>query len=149
MLEIKNIRKAFNGQEILKGVDIKVNKGDVVTILGPSGSGKTTLLRCINFLEKADEGTMVFACMASLLVGFGMALASVATSTYAVEVASEQDYPMKEVERRSYEKSTYFNYLSHSHSADCMFKKSIRSASTDSVNGGWGKYGDRSGLAAG
>lgn len=60
MLEIKNIRKAFDGQEILKGVDIKVNKGDVVTILGPSGSGKTTLLRCINFLEKADEGTMMF-----------------------------------------------------------------------------------------
>lgn len=60
MLEIKNIRKAFDGQEILRGVDIRVNKGDVVTILGPSGSGKTTLLRCINFLEKADEGTMIF-----------------------------------------------------------------------------------------
>lgn len=60
MLEIKNIRKAFNGQEILKGVDIHVNKGDVVTILGPSGSGKTTLLRCINFLERADERTMIF-----------------------------------------------------------------------------------------
>ena len=60
MLEIKNIRKSFDGQEILKGVDIKVEKGDVVTILGPSGSGKTTLLRCINFLEKPDEGTMVF-----------------------------------------------------------------------------------------
>lgn len=60
MLEIKNIRKSFVGQEILKGVDIKVEKGDVVTILGPSGSGKTTLLRCINFLEKPDEGTMVF-----------------------------------------------------------------------------------------
>lgn len=60
MLEINNIRKAFDGQEILKGVDIKVNKGDVVTILGPSGSGKTTLLRCINFLEKADKGTMIF-----------------------------------------------------------------------------------------
>lgn len=60
MLEIKNIKKAFDGQEILKGVDIKVEKGEVVTILGPSGSGKTTLLRCINFLEKADEGTMMF-----------------------------------------------------------------------------------------
>lgn len=60
MLEIKNIKKAFDGQEILKGVDIKVEKGDVVTILGPSGSGKTTLLRCTNFLEKADEGTMMF-----------------------------------------------------------------------------------------
>lgn len=60
MLEIKQIRKSFDGQEILKGVDIRVNKGDVVTILGPSGSGKTTLLRCINFLEKADEGSMIF-----------------------------------------------------------------------------------------
>lgn len=60
MLEIRNIKKSFDGQEILKGVDIRVEKGDVVTILGPSGSGKTTLLRCINFLEKPDEGTMVF-----------------------------------------------------------------------------------------
>lgn len=60
MLEIKNIKKSFDGQEILKGVDIRVEKGDVVTILGPSGSGKTTLLRCINFLEKPDEGIMVF-----------------------------------------------------------------------------------------
>lgn len=51
MLEIRTIKKSFDGQEILKGVDIKVGKGEVVTILGPSGSGKTTLLRCINFLE--------------------------------------------------------------------------------------------------
>ena len=42
------------------GVDLTVEKGDVVSILGPSGSGKTTLLRCINFLEKADEGELVF-----------------------------------------------------------------------------------------
>lgn len=60
MLEIKNIKKSFDGQEILKGLDINVERGDVVTILGPSGSGKTTLLRCINFLEKPDEGTMIF-----------------------------------------------------------------------------------------
>lgn len=60
MLEIKNIKKSFDGQEILIGVDINVEKGDVVTILGPSGSGKTTLLRCINLLEKPDQGTMVF-----------------------------------------------------------------------------------------
>ncbi len=56
MIEIKNIHKAFGKNEVLKGVDIKVEKGDVVVILGPSGSGKTTLLRCINFLEKADDG---------------------------------------------------------------------------------------------
>lgn len=58
MLEVKNIHKSFHGVEVLKGVDIQVNKGDVVVILGPSGSGKTTLLRCMNFLEKADRGTL-------------------------------------------------------------------------------------------
>ncbi|EKQ58127.1 MULTISPECIES: amino acid ABC transporter ATP-binding protein [unclassified Clostridium] len=59
MIEIKGIHKKFGKNEVLKGVDIKVNKGEVVVILGPSGSGKTTLLRCINFLEKADEGELV------------------------------------------------------------------------------------------
>jgi len=61
MLEIKNIHKAFQKNEVLKGVSIKVDKGDVVVILGPSGSGKTTLLRCINFLERADQGEIIFA----------------------------------------------------------------------------------------
>lgn len=60
MIEIKNIKKKFGDLEVLKGVDVSVNKGDVVAILGPSGSGKTTLLRCMNFLEKTDEGTMIF-----------------------------------------------------------------------------------------
>ena len=58
MLEVKNIHKSFHDVEVLKGVDIEVDKGDVVVILGPSGSGKTTLLRCMNFLEKADKGTL-------------------------------------------------------------------------------------------
>lgn len=60
MLEIKNIKKSFGDTEVLKGVDISVSKGEVVAILGPSGSGKTTLLRCINFLETASDGTMIF-----------------------------------------------------------------------------------------
>ena len=60
MLEVKNIHKSFEGVHILKGIDLKVEKGDVIAIIGPSGSGKTTLLRCMNFLEKADEGTMNF-----------------------------------------------------------------------------------------
>ena len=60
MLEIKNVHKAFDGLEVLKGVSLEVNKGDVVAILGKSGSGKTTLLRCINFLETADHGELVF-----------------------------------------------------------------------------------------
>ena len=60
MLEIKNIHKAFDGLGVLKGVSLSVEKGDVVAILGKSGSGKTTLLRCINFLETADDGKLVF-----------------------------------------------------------------------------------------
>ena len=60
MLEIKNIKKSFGPLEVLRGVDLKVEQGDVVAILGPSGSGKTTLLRCINFLETADDGVMIF-----------------------------------------------------------------------------------------
>lgn len=60
LLQITNLRKAFQGNEVLKGVDITVEKGDVIVILGPSGSGKTTLLRCMNFLEQSDSGTMVF-----------------------------------------------------------------------------------------
>ena len=60
MLEVKNVKKSFGGLQVLKGVSLSVNKGDVVAILGPSGSGKTTLLRCMNFLEMADEGQMTF-----------------------------------------------------------------------------------------
>ena len=60
MLEIRNLRKAFGPLQVLKGIDLDVNKGDVVAILGSSGSGKTTMLRCMNFLERADAGTMDF-----------------------------------------------------------------------------------------
>ena len=60
MLKITGIKKSFGKTEVLKGVDITVNKGDVVAVLGPSGSGKTTMLRCINFLETADSGELEF-----------------------------------------------------------------------------------------
>ncbi len=60
MLEAKNVHKGFDGIGVLKGIDLQVNKGDVVAILGPSGSGKTTLLRCLNFLERADQGELIF-----------------------------------------------------------------------------------------
>ena len=58
MLKVKNVHKSFGENEILKGVDLTVEKGDVVVIIGPSGSGKTTFLRCLDFLETADEGEM-------------------------------------------------------------------------------------------
>ncbi len=60
VLEIKDIHKSFGSLNVLNGVNLSVHKGDVIAILGPSGSGKTTLLRCINFLETADQGTMMF-----------------------------------------------------------------------------------------
>ena len=60
ILQVSNVHKSFDGKEILKGISLDVEKGDVVAILGPSGSGKTTFLRCLNFLERADEGTLKF-----------------------------------------------------------------------------------------
>ena len=61
MLEINNLKKTFeNGSPALKGVDLKINKGEFVSILGPSGSGKTTLLRTINGLETSSGGEIYF-----------------------------------------------------------------------------------------
>ncbi|MCM3630462.1 amino acid ABC transporter ATP-binding protein [Paenibacillus glycanilyticus] len=56
MIKLNGIRKSFGRHEVLQGIDLTVNKGEVVAILGPSGSGKTTLLRCINYLEKPSDG---------------------------------------------------------------------------------------------
>jgi L-cystine transport system ATP-binding protein len=58
LIQLKGVRKSFGKNEVLKGVDLSVKKGEVVVVLGPSGSGKTTLLRCINFLEAADDGEL-------------------------------------------------------------------------------------------
>jgi polar amino acid transport system ATP-binding protein len=56
MVETKGLRKRFGDLEVLKGVDVKVKKGEVVVIIGPSGSGKSTILRCINRLEEPTSG---------------------------------------------------------------------------------------------
>ena len=56
MIQVENIHKKFDQNEILKGIDLTINQGEVVVIIGPSGSGKTTFLRCLNFLERADKG---------------------------------------------------------------------------------------------
>lgn len=60
LLEVKNLVKSFDRGTVLKGIDLTVDKGDVMAVLGPSGSGKTTMLRCLDYLEIADSGEMTF-----------------------------------------------------------------------------------------
>jgi L-cystine transport system ATP-binding protein len=58
MIQVTNLHKKFGNNEVLRGIDLTVKDGETVAIIGPSGSGKTTLLRCVNFLERADEGEL-------------------------------------------------------------------------------------------
>ena len=60
ILKIENLRKSFGSLEVLKGINLEVYPGEVVCIIGASGSGKSTLLRCINLLEEADSGNILF-----------------------------------------------------------------------------------------
>ena len=60
MIQVSNIHKAFGSNQVLKGIDLTIEKGKVVVILGPSGSGKTTFLRCLNALEIPDQGVIAF-----------------------------------------------------------------------------------------
>lgn len=61
MIEIKNIHKSFGSLEVLKGIDLIINKGEVVSIVGPSGAGKTTLLQIMGTLDKATQGSITIA----------------------------------------------------------------------------------------
>ena len=56
LLEMKHIKKSFDGLEVLKDISLTVSEGQVLSIIGPSGSGKSTLLRCATMLEKIDDG---------------------------------------------------------------------------------------------
>lgn len=60
MIDIKNLTKNFGQNEVLKGIDLTVERGEVVAIIGPSGSGKSTLLRCMNLLETPTSGDVIF-----------------------------------------------------------------------------------------
>ena len=60
MIQIKNIKKNFGKNEVLKDINLNIKKGEIVAILGPSGSGKSTLLRCINLLESPNGGEIIY-----------------------------------------------------------------------------------------
>ena len=60
MLEVRNLHKSFANNEVLKGIDLKVDKENVISIIGPSGSGKSTFLRSLNLLEEIDSGEILF-----------------------------------------------------------------------------------------
>lgn len=58
MIKITNLHKKFDQLEVLRGIDLEIQKGEVVAVIGPSGTGKSTLLRCINYLEQPEQGTI-------------------------------------------------------------------------------------------
>ena len=60
VIELKNVTKSFGDHKVLKGVNLKVDSGEVVSVIGASGSGKSTMLRCINLLERPDGGDILF-----------------------------------------------------------------------------------------
>jgi len=60
VIKVQNLNKSFNKNEVLKDINLEINKGEVVAIIGPSGSGKSTLLRCMNLLETPSNGKVIF-----------------------------------------------------------------------------------------
>ena len=60
MIKVTNLCKSFDGMQVLDGIDLEIEKGDVICIIGPSGSGKSTFLRCLNLLERPSSGSIVF-----------------------------------------------------------------------------------------
>lgn len=59
MIEVKNLKKSFGNNQVLRGIDVEIHKGEVVVVIGPSGSGKSTFLRCLNLLEIPNEGSII------------------------------------------------------------------------------------------
>ena len=60
LIDVKDLHKSFKNNDVLKGIDTQIKKGEVVVVIGPSGSGKSTFLRCLNLLETPTEGQIFF-----------------------------------------------------------------------------------------
>ena len=60
MIVVKGLKKSFNGNVVLDGIDEHIEKGEKIVIIGPSGSGKSTFLRCLNLMERPDSGEILF-----------------------------------------------------------------------------------------
>ena len=87
MIKVVDLHKKFNNLEVLKGINLNVNKGDVVAIIGPSGSGKSTLLRCLNRLEIIDKG--LIAVEGDILVETVDNVAKYAQESVAKEICAK------------------------------------------------------------
>ena len=68
MIVIKDLHKNYGSNQILRGIDLRVKKSEVVVVIGPSGSGKSTLLRCVNYLEVPSSGTISTAASSMILL---------------------------------------------------------------------------------
>lgn len=60
LIEVKNLHKSFGENQVLRGIDVSIQKGEVIVVIGPSGSGKSTFLRCLNLLEQPTDGQVIF-----------------------------------------------------------------------------------------
>ncbi len=60
LIDVRGLKKSFDGQDVLTGIDVSIRRGDIVCVIGPSGSGKSTFLRCLNCMEDPDEGQIIF-----------------------------------------------------------------------------------------
>ena len=81
MIDIKGITKSFGSLQVLKGIDLHINKGEVVSIVGPSGAGKTTLLQIIGTLDKPDSGSVVVDGVETQQINAGIITFSMAVNS--------------------------------------------------------------------
>ena len=87
LLEINNIRKSFGSHEVLKDISIRVNEGEILSIIGRSGSGKTTILRCATLLETIDAGEIRYMGESAACVEDGCLISPTAISAWFFRIS--------------------------------------------------------------